>query len=199
MKLFGMKSIALRKAIYVTRMGIFILGLIGLFTQGMDLTGHGAFAQELANDGYRLGTGDKIRVIVFGEQELSGDYEVDSSGYLRLPLIGQVQAAGYSLREFEDAIKIKLEEGYLKDPRVSVEVVNYRPFYIIGEVASPGQYPYVNGMTVLNAVALAGGFTYRARKSTVYIRNGNEEDETPADQTTKIRPGDIIRVGERFF
>lgn len=199
MKLFGIKSIARGNTFYILGMRAFAFAITCLFLSGADLTVDAAIAQEQVNDGYRLGTGDKVRVIVFGEQELSGDYDVDSSGYLRLPLIGQVQAAGYSLREFENAIKAKLEEGYLKDPRVSVEVVNYRPFYIIGEVTSPGQYPYVNGMTVLNAVALAGGFTYRAKKSTVYIRNGNEEDETPADQTTKIRPGDIIRVGERFF
>ncbi|MBI3678410.1 MAG: SLBB domain-containing protein, partial [Proteobacteria bacterium] len=102
---------------------------------------------------------------------------------------------------FELQIKQKLDAGYLKDARVNVEVVNYRPFYIIGEVNKPGEYPYVNDMNLLNAIALAGGYTNRADDSDVYIRrNGStKEVEFPADQTTKVMPGDIIRVSERFF
>ncbi len=150
---------------------------------------------------YKLGAGDKLRVIVFGEDNLGGVYEVDGSGYVRLPLIAQVQASGLSVHQFEDEVRSKLADGYLLDPRVSVEVINYRPFYIIGEVNKPGEYPYVNGMSVLNAVALAGGYTYRANDSEVYIRRNesSKEQAAPADQTTKISPGDIIRVAERFF
>jgi protein involved in polysaccharide export with SLBB domain len=150
---------------------------------------------------YTLGTGDRLRVIVFGEEDLGGEYEIDSGGYVRLPLIGEVLATGLAPSQFEVDVKAKLEDGYLRDARVSVEVINYRPFYIIGEISDPGQYPYVNGMSILNAVALAGGYTYRANESQVYIRRNGEEDEVgfPADQNTKVFPGDFIRISERFF
>ncbi len=160
-----------------------------------------ASAATTAVPGYRLGTGDKIRLTVFGEPELSGEFEVDGSGYLRLNLIGQVKGAGLTVGEFERSVKALLEDGYLKDARVSVDVINYRPFYIIGEVNRPGEYPYSNDMTILNAVAKAGGFTYRANESNVFIRRNGDTKEipAPADQTTKINPGDVIRIPERFF
>lgn len=154
-----------------------------------------------ADTSYQLDTGDRVHLTVFGEPDLSGDYDVDGSGYLRLPLIGQIHAAGLTLLQVEDSLQRKLSEGYLKNPKVSAEVINYRPFYIIGEVNKPGEYPYASGMNVLTAVAVAGGFTYRADDSDVYIRHKGSTDEVsePADQTTKIKPGDIIRVAERFF
>ena len=150
---------------------------------------------------YRLGTGDKVRIIVFGEDNLGGEYVVDGGGFIRLPLLGQLKAAGLSLSEFEQQMVTLLKDGYLVDPRVSVEVTNYRPFYIMGEVNKPGEYPYVSDMSVLNAIALAGGYTYRANQSSVYIRRNGEttEQAVPADQNSKINPGDIIRVRERFF
>ena len=151
--------------------------------------------------GYRLGAGDKVRVTVYGEADLSGEFDVDGSGAVRLPLVGQIPAAGRTLRQFEADVTAKLSEGYLKEPRVSAEVVNYRPFFILGEVNKPGQYPYVNGMNAVTAVAMAGGFTYRADEHDVYVRRGgqSEEQELPADANTKIYPGDIVRVTERFF
>ena len=150
---------------------------------------------------YKLDAGDKLRVIVFGEMDLGGEYEVDGSGFVRLPLIGQLRAGGLAVNEFEDSMKAALEKGYLRDARVSVEVINYRPFYILGQVNRPGEYPYVNGMSVLNAVALAGGYTYRANESSVYIRRrgATEESLAPVDQRTRVNPGDIITVRERFF
>ena len=149
---------------------------------------------------YRLGSGDKLRVIVYGEQDLSGEFDVTGSGKISLPLIGQVQAAGLSLDEFESEIATKLKQGYLTSPKVSVEVLNYRPFYIIGEVEKAGEYPYTSGMNVLNAVAVAGGFTYRANQTQVYIaRGGNEETAYSVNQSVKVLPGDIVRVPERFF
>jgi polysaccharide export outer membrane protein len=151
-------------------------------------------------EGYRLGTGDKVRVTVYGEADLSGEFQVDGSGFVRLPLIGQVNASGHTLREFETDVAAKFADGYLRAPRVSAEVVNYRPFFILGEVNKPGEYPYVNGMNVVTAVALAGGFTYRADEDDVYIRrNGQPEVEYSADERTPVLPGDIIRVTERFF
>src|SRR5215472_4516887 len=151
--------------------------------------------------GYHLGTGDQLRITVYNETDLSGDYSVDDGGFVRLPLIGQIKAQGLTLVELEKSIEGKFAAGYLKSPRVSAQVTTYRPFYIIGEVNKPGQYSYVNGMNIVTAVALAGGYTYRADDSSVYIRrNGSSEEESdPADETTKIQPGDIIRVSERFF
>ena len=150
---------------------------------------------------YRLDAGDKLRVTVFGEMDLSGEYEVDGSGLIRLPLVGEVQAGGLGLHEFEDRVKSALERGYLKNAKVSAEVINYRPFYIYGQVNKPGQYAFINGMSVLNAVALAGGYTYRANESDVYVRRKGvgKEEAVPADETTKVYPGDVIRVRERFF
>lgn len=149
---------------------------------------------------YVLGTGDKLRVIVFGEPDLSGEFDVSGSGNVALPLIGQVRAMGLTLSQFEDAAEAKFSEGYLNSPRVSVEVLNYRPFYIYGEVANSGQYPYTSGMTVLNAVAVAGGYTYRANSDRVLITRGDgAEQEYPASQAVKVLPGDIVRIPERFF
>jgi polysaccharide export outer membrane protein len=169
---------------------------------GISLLANAGLAQPDASEFvYRLGPGDKLRVIVFGEEDLSGEFVVDGSGYIRLPLVGQVQAANRTVYEFERDVETKLKDGYLKAPRVSAEVMNYRPFYIIGEVGKPGEYPYVNGMSVLNAVALAGGYTYRANERNVYLRRygDSREQSVPADETTKVYPGDIIRVVERFF
>ncbi len=149
---------------------------------------------------YELGSGDRLRVIVFGEPDLSGEFDVGGSGVVALPLIGQVRANGLTLSAFEDAVEAKLQDGYLTNPRVSVEVMNYRPFYIYGEVSEPGQYPYTSGMTVLNAVAVAGGYTYRANQGKVYITRGEgDEVEYPASQAVKVLPGDVLRVPERFF
>lgn len=154
-----------------------------------------------ADGGYRLGSGDKIHIGVFGQPDLNGDFVVDGGGSVQLPLIGSVRAAGLTVAEFQKQVTSKFADGYLVNPNVEVDVVSYRPFYIIGEVRAPGQYPYVNGMSILNAVALAGGFTDRADKSEVYIRrNGSsKETEYPADETTKVNPGDIVRISERFF
>lgn len=151
---------------------------------------------------FRLGAGDRIRVTVFGQEDLSGEFEVDGTGRVSLPLIRSVQAKGLTLAELEQAITERLQPDFLKDPRVSIDVLNYRPFYIIGEVKEPGSYPYVNGMTVWNAVAMAGGFSYRARKSEVEIKRGGDTAQTAwqdADPDTIVYPGDVIRVPERFF
>jgi protein involved in polysaccharide export with SLBB domain len=150
---------------------------------------------------YRLDTGDKVKVTVYGEDDLSGEFPVDGSGFVRLPLIGQVRAAGLSLHQFEAAVAAQLANGYLVNPKVSIEVTNYRPFTILGEVNKPGEYPFESGMTVLNAVALGGGYTYRADKDNVYIRRKGSSDEVkmPADDRTSVYPGDTVRVDERIF
>lgn len=152
-------------------------------------------------DAYRLGAGDRVKVTVFGESDLSGTFEVSSTSIIAMPLIGEIEAGGRTVRQLEGQITRKLLDGYLKDPQVGAEVVNYRPFYIIGEVRRPGSYEYVNGMTVLNAVALGGGFTHRARERKVWLTRGGDRDrkETMVEATTVIMPGDVIRVAERFF
>lgn len=150
---------------------------------------------------YRLGSGDQVRVIVYNEDSLSGEFVVDGSGRVSLPLIGQIDAGGLSLSEFEDAVELRLSDGYLNDPRVNVEVLNFRPFYILGEVEEAGEYPYTDGLTVMNAVATAGGFTYRANTRIVYIKRDGTDQEVAITLTpgTPVNPGDTIRIAERYF
>jgi polysaccharide export outer membrane protein len=150
---------------------------------------------------YKLGSGDQVRITVFGQQDLSGEFQVDGSGSVALPLIGNVPAGGATVRQLQDRIADRLRPDYLKNPRVNIEVLNYRPFYIIGEVQKPGSYPFVNGMTVVNAVALAGGYTYRARENEVLVTRANDPDRRKqrAGHDTVVLPGDVIEVPERFF
>lgn len=160
--------------------------------------GAATHAEEL---GYRLGSGDRVKVTVYGHEDLSGEFDLDSQGNISLPLIQEVQASGLTAEQLEDAITDELQPDYLKRPKVSVDVLTYRPFYIIGEVKTPGSYPYVSGITVLNAVALAGGYTYRAKTKAVLITrpDGTEKREIEADSDTPVMPGDVIEVPERFF
>ncbi len=164
------------------------------------MAGSLARADDALRD-YRVGVGDRLKVIVFGEADLSGEFNVDARGFLTLPLVQGVPAAGLTTREVERAIANRLQPDFLKNPRVSVEVANYRPIYVLGEVRSPGSFPYVSGMTVINAVALAGGYTYRARKSGVRIvRAGDTSGKKErAREVTTLNPGDVVEVPERFF
>lgn len=150
---------------------------------------------------YKLGAGDKLRIIVFGETQLSGEFFVADSGTVSLPLIGEVAARGSTPTQFQNDVEAKLKDGYLKDPRVSVEVLNFRPYFILGEVNKPGQYPYLNQLTVFNAVATAEGFTYRADSRKVFIRHANEQNEHLEKMSTSlpVLPGDTIRVPQRIF
>jgi polysaccharide biosynthesis/export protein VpsN len=160
----------------------------------------GAAADTVA--GYRLGPGEKVRLTVFRHPDLSGEFDLDGEGFLALPLVGEIQGAGLTARELESAIESRLKEGgYLVNPQVSLEVLNYRPFYIIGEVNNPGSYQYVNGMTVINAVALAGGFSYRADQDDIIITRGGSEGRKieGVKLDTAVLPGDIVEVTERFF
>jgi polysaccharide export outer membrane protein len=162
-------------------------------------TGPGASIGDISS--YRLGPGDALRVTVFRHEDLSGEFTLDGDGYFALPLVGEVLGGGRTARELESDIEGALKSGgYLVDPQVSIQVLNYRPFYIIGEVNNPGSFEYVNGMTVINAVALAGGFTYRADQDDIVIsRGGSSGPEIEAAPDTEVLPGDIIEVQERFF
>jgi protein involved in polysaccharide export with SLBB domain len=150
---------------------------------------------------YRLGTGDKVRVTVFGEKDLSGDFDVNDQGMVALPLIGPTKLAGKTISEAEAQITQSFGKDYLVNPRVNVEVLNYRPFFILGEVQKPGSYPYVNGMTVVNAVALAGGYTPRANRAHILVKRAAKAaaGEQEVGEDAVILPGDVIRVPERFF
>jgi protein involved in polysaccharide export with SLBB domain len=160
----------------------------------------GAGAADLTTSAYRLGSGDRIKVTVFRHEDLSGEFTLDGAGNFAMPLIGEVQGYGLNTRELEERIEAKLQDGYLVDPQVGIEVLNYRPFYILGEIKAPGAYPYVNGMTVLNAVALAGGFSYRAKQDDFLLqRGGSNTGSTEVPGDTPLLPGDIVTVQERFF
>jgi len=162
----------------------------------------GSTAVSGEHSDYRLGAGDKVKISVFGEETLSGEFLIPGGvGTISFPLIGSVKASGLTVGELQDEIVGKLKPDYLKDPRVSVEVLNYRPFYILGEVGRPGEYPYTNGLTVLNAVATANGFTYRANTHLVYIKRAgaSAEVQMKLDTMTAVEPGDTVRIGERFF
>ena len=150
-----------------------------------------------ADEGYRLGAGDKVRVTVFDEADLSGEFELDGAGAFSAPLIGAVNAMNLSPRQLERTLEAKLGDGWLIRPIVSIEVLSYRPFYIMGEVNAPGSYPYRAGLTVLNAAALAGGFTFRADEDDIEISRGEDgaRAELEAGIDTLVRPGDVIRVG----
>lgn len=149
---------------------------------------------------YVLDVGDKLRITVFGEADLSGEFEISSTGTVSLPLIGEVRAARKTIVGLQADVVSRLSGSYLKDPRVSIEVLNYRPFFILGEVIKPGSYNYVNGMTVINAIALSGGFTYRADKQGIEMKRGGQDATyRRVREETPVLPGDVIRVPERFF
>lgn len=150
---------------------------------------------------YRLAAGDKIRVTVYNEPTLSGEFQVASDGSISFPLIGDIAADGKGPNEVANAIQAKLAEGYLRAPKVSAEVTGYRPFFILGAVSSPGQYPFAAGMTAMNAVATAQGFTPRADSKVAHIRRAGSSAEEAFQLTPDLRiyPGDTIRIGERLF
>jgi polysaccharide biosynthesis/export protein len=150
---------------------------------------------------YLLGPNDRVRVKVYGEPEITGEYEVDVNGQISVPLAGHIGAEGLTTKQLERAITSALAKGIVRDPRVNVEVALYRPYYILGEVKKSGEYPYRLGLTVMDAIASAGGFTYRANESKVYLRRAgaNAEEATSLDSPVPVFPGDNIRVPERYF
>ncbi|QYE35056.1 polysaccharide export protein [Polymorphobacter sp. PAMC 29334] len=151
---------------------------------------------------YHLAPGDKLRITVFGEERLSGEYSLTPAGNVAFPLIGLVQADGKSVEEVQALITARLAAGYVNDPRVSAEVITFRPYYILGEVTRPGAFPFAVGLTLDQAVASAGGFTYRANHRRAFLRRAGDAKEHMVDLragTVAIAPGDTIRIGERYF
>jgi polysaccharide biosynthesis/export protein len=164
--------------------------------------GYAAAPSPGARDsGYRLDAGDKLRVVVFGQDGLTNTYAIDAGGAITMPLIGTVPARGRTPAGLASEITAKLRNGYIRDPSVAVEIESYRPFFILGEVAAPGQYPYVPNMSVESAVAIAGGFSPRARRDTVTLTHtdGSGPMRTVVPLGTPLSPGDTVLVGERWF
>ncbi|RDE05296.1 polysaccharide biosynthesis/export family protein [Sphingomonas aracearum] len=158
-------------------------------------------ATQAAQTGYTLDSGDKLRITVYGEQALTGEYSVGPDGNVSFPLVGSVPTKGQTPEQLAQALIARLGNGYINDPRVAVEVLNYRPYYIFGEVARPGEYPFVNGRSIEQAIAAAGGYTYRGNEDRVTLRRGQEGERlvTRDLMTARVTPGDTIRVGERYF
>jgi protein involved in polysaccharide export with SLBB domain len=173
---------------------------VRLFSAGLLLSFVGVPPLARAQGGYKLGTGDKIKVTVFGEEDASGEYEVDASGAISVRLLGRLQVKGMTVSDVEQALIEQYRgRGFFKNPRISIELTNLRPFFILGEVEKRGSYPYVNGLTIAQAVAIAGGYTYRASRSRITIQRVGAPHEVPAQENDPVYPGDIVRVPERFF
>jgi len=176
-----------------------IAGLIGCTSAGDGLPP----VPDVNTSIYTLGPGDQIRIITFGEQQLTGEFRVDAAGEIALPLVGGVHAGGLTPKQLEASVGQALTRSKLyRNPSVSVEVINYRPIFILGEVVRPGQYPYQPAMTVVTAAAVAGGFTYRAVKDRFSIVRTSVKQSTvegAANRETFVQPGDVVTVFERVF
>lgn len=158
-------------------------------------------AESAVNTPYRLGLTDRVRITTYDEPNLTGEFQVGGTGTISFPLLGEVPAAGKTAAELQATLTRELGDGYLKDPRVAVEVTSFRPFYIMGEVERPGRYPTTEGLTLERAIALAGGYTYRANKDKIFIRRRGDkiEREISTDTDIAVEPGDVLRIGERYF
>jgi len=190
-------------ALALTGLALAALGVGGSFAQSPKAGQvQAAPNTEDGADAYRLDSGDKVRITTFGEPTLTGEFVVDGQGVIALPLAGEIPAKNLTVRQLEEKIEKTLVDGQLfLHPQVSAEVITYRPFFILGEVNKPGEYPYSSGLTVMRAIATAGDYTYRANKKRVLIKSANSpgEKETELTPSTLVHPGDTIRIKERFF
>src|SRR2546423_3149641 len=180
---------------------LFVLAIAGI-SAGFSVRALGQTPPSVASaQRYILGPTDRIRLKVYGEPDISGEYEIDGGGQVSIPLAGHIKAAGATTPQLERLIASALAKGIVRDPRVNVEIAQYRPYYILGEVKKSGEYPYRNGLTVMDAVASAGGFTYRANENKVHLRRAGAgtEEILPLDAPVPVYPGDNIRIPERYF
>jgi polysaccharide export outer membrane protein len=159
------------------------------------------FSARTSYGAYILRPSDQVRVQVYDDPNITGEYQIDSSGFISIPLAGRVKASGLTPARLEEAIAARLREGMLKKPGVNVQIINYGPIYVHGEVKRAGDFPYKPGLTVMDAVALAGGYTYRADEGQAFVRRAgsNVEQVYPLDRRVPIYPGDNVRIPERFF
>lgn len=150
---------------------------------------------------YRIGPGDRLKVQTYGEQRLSGEFAVGSDGSIGFPLVGDLVVSGKTLPEFKNELTARLGSEFLRNPQISVEITNFRPVYVLGEVAKPGEFSYNERMSVFALVAKAGGFTYRANQKFAYIRHedGTDEQAVRLSSATAVQPGDTVRIPERSF
>ena len=157
--------------------------------------------QTLEEEPYTLDSGDKLRIVVFGQDSISNNYTVDAQGAVTLPLIGAVTARGLTTVQLGNTVATRLKQGFIREPNVAVEIETYRPFFVLGEVTFPGQYPYVPNMTAENAVAIAGGFTPRAYRTNITITRKVQgvPIKTKLPLRYPLRPGDIVEISERWF
>lgn len=175
---------------------------------GTILTGCTSATPELRPDTlgevatYRLAAGDRVRITVYNEAALSSEYAVTGDGNISFPLVGNIPVANKSIEQARALITSRLAGGYVNNPLVTIEVTNYRPYYILGEIGHPGQFPFSVGLTLGQAVAVAGGYSYRANQRVVFVKRADDTVERKIDiskNTVYVRPGDTIRVGERYF
>ncbi len=192
----SMSKIVLNRRLFVAAGALSLAGC-----QSVPVADDAAAAETRTVGDYQLDAGDKIRLNVFGEEELSGEFVVSSAGLLSIPLAGDIPAKGRTIQEVQRSVEAALRAGYILNPQVSAEVLTYRPFYVLGEVNKPGTYPYAAGLTVLNAVATAGGFTYRGDTRRIFIRrDGSQREEVyKVTSTLQVAPGDTLRIAERLF
>jgi protein involved in polysaccharide export with SLBB domain len=190
---------------YIKLLGVLLLGfpLAGCFTEyGPVEVETAPVPPSAASVATTLQPGERAKVTVYGEEALTGEYDVNPAGFITMPLIGTVRAAGRTQTELARDLQGRFRRGnFLQDPHVTVVVVQYKPFYVLGEATTPGEYPFRSGLTVHAAVAMAGGFTYRASRSIVLIRHAGDEvwREYPLTEAVSIAPGDVIRIPERYF
>ena len=180
---------------------LFVLAIAGI-SAGLSVHASAQTPPSASSEAsYILGPNDRINFRRHGESDITGEYEINNSGQVSIPLAGHIKAAGATTRQLEKAIASALAKGIVRDPRVNVEIAQYRPYYILGEVKKSGEYPYRHGLTVMDAVASAGGFTYRANENKVLLRrSGAGAEETyPLDAPVPVFPGDNIRIPERYF
>jgi polysaccharide export outer membrane protein len=154
-----------------------------------------------AGSPYRLGPGDKLRIKAYDDVNLTGEYEVNNSGFISFPLVGQVKAAGSTTSQLEQTLAARMKGKIAQDPKINIELATYASFYIHGEVKKAGVYPYQPGLTVADAIATAGGLTYRANENTIYLQHAGARAQqiVSLDEPVRIYPGDNIRVSERMF
>jgi polysaccharide export outer membrane protein len=179
-----------------------VLGSVGLLLAGCEAGRTLQPLPDYQSSAYRLGAGDLLRVLTFGEEQLTGEFRVSDQGTIGLPLVGSVPASGKTSQQLESEISAALVKGdFLKSPHVTVEVVAYRPIFVLGEVAKPGQFPYQPGMTFLTAVAVAGGFTYRGVEDYGEVVRATNGVAITGRVTANsfLAPGDVVRVLERYF
>jgi polysaccharide export outer membrane protein len=152
-------------------------------------------------DAYRVGTGDRLKISVYNAEKLSGEYPVGGDGKIAVPMLGRVLVAGLTLDGIADTLTTRLKDGYLLNPSLTVDIQAYRSVFILGEVDKPGQYPYTEGMTLLQLVSQAGGFTYRANRGTIKLRHEGEAKEAKyrVDGDGMVRPGDTVVIMQRYF